>query len=432
MKTAHIDCAAGASGDMFLGAWLDSGIDEALFRTMLEGLHISGYEIKISEVFRNGIHACKVDVVIENEELHYDGDRSGNGSENLFKMKLHHPHRHLPEIYEILDKSELPIEVRDKSKQAFRALAEAEGRVHGMPPEEVHFHEVGAIDAIVDIVGSMALWYLAGMPDCYVSPIEVGMGTVKCAHGVMPVPVPATVALLTGYPTYSSGVMGETVTPTGAAIIRTLCKKGPLPTITCNAYGYGAGSAERSIANVLRIRIGNPVDVSSMKGTGKLSEEGTEAELVAGAIREPACVLESNLDDMTPEWSSYVLAKLIELGAMDAWLTPIVMKKGRPAAQLHVLCSKADKAKLVETILRETSTLGVRYYDVEKTMWKRSFTRVETPYGSVRMKIATDAAGRAVNVAPEYEDCRAIAVEKDIPLKEIYRAAFAATDGVLQ
>jgi pyridinium-3,5-bisthiocarboxylic acid mononucleotide nickel chelatase len=425
VRIAHVDCAAGASGDMFLGAWLDLGIDEATFRSILEGLHVPGYKLERHDVFRSGIRACKVDVIIEDEEPFYDGDQNREVNRSQFKMKHSHPHRHLPEVYDILDNSALPDVVREKSKQAFRALAEAEGAVHGMPPEEVHFHEVGAIDAIVDIVGAMTGWFLAGMPACYVTPIEVGMGTVKCAHGVMPVPVPAAVALLKGFPTYSSGVMGETVTPTGAAIIKTLCQPGSLPVMTCDSFGYGAGQAERSLANILRIRVGE--EAQFQRG-----EVSFSTDVVPGTIQEPACVLESNLDDMTPEWSAYVITKLMDLGAMDAWMTPIMMKKGRAATQLQVLCAPADKKKFVEAILRETSTLGVRYYSVEKSMWKRSFQTVKTTYGPIRIKLATDESGIVVNAAPEYEDCRTRAQEHGVPLKEVYRAAICAAGSMME
>ncbi len=477
MKIAHIDCASGASGDMFLGAWLDLGVDEANWRTMLQGLKVGshapgsgepglqepgglqasrseepGYEIRRRAVFRSGIRACKVDVLVANQELHYDGTRYEHrhehehtgGHHHEYGSEGHHGHRHLPDIFALLEASDLPAPVREKSKLAFRALAEAEGKVHGMPPEAVHFHEVGAIDAIVDIVGAMTGWYLAGMPVCYVTPIEVGMGTVTCAHGVMPVPVPATVALLTGFPTYSSGAMGEMVTPTGAAIIRTLCQPLPQPTMTCTAFGYGAGTANRALANVLRIRIGETaapivsrhapstaqpvVGVGADVGTG-VRRSDLQSGCVAGTVQASACVLEANIDDMTPELAAYAAAKLLDLGAMDTWLTPIVMKKGRPALQLHVLCDVADRPKFITAILRETSTLGVRDYRVEKTMWLRRVMTVDTIYGSVQVKVATDAAGGVMNVAPEYEDCRERAEAQHVPLKEVYRAALAAVGG---
>ncbi|WP_029421134.1 nickel pincer cofactor biosynthesis protein LarC [Alicyclobacillus macrosporangiidus] len=441
MRIAYIECPAGASGDMFLGAWLDAGVDEAAWRALLAKLAVPGYEVRVRPVMKQGIRALKVDVVVEGEESICDGDAGvhpqdddpdhhhdhdyGHHGHDDFHTYRHedahthshdhghhhahehahaHPHRHLPDIEHILDHSDLPDPVREKSRLAFRLLAEAEGRVHGLPPERVHFHEVGAVDAIVDIVGAMAGWYLAGMPACYVSPIEVGGGTVRCAHGLMPVPAPATAILLEGLPTYSSGRWGETVTPTGAAILRALCERGEAPVFAADTIGYGAGTKELPVANVLRIRLGE-----------------TAAAQRAGDL----WVLEANVDDMPGEWAAHALQRMLDLGALDAWVTPVVMKKGRPGMQMHVLCDAARRDGLVGALHEETTSLGVRYYPVARSALARRWVTVSTPYGAVRVKVA-ERDGRVVNAAPEYEDCRVAAVSSGAPLKAVYQAALAA------
>lgn len=436
---------------MFLGAWLDAGVDEAAWRAMLAKLAVPGYEVQVRPVMKQGIRALKVDVVVEGDEPvaagdpgvgfeghdpdhpheheHGHGDHHHHGGHDHHhdhgghahghyhghdhhhghgELPAHghghaHPHRHLPDIEHILDHSDLPEPVREKSRLAFRLLAVAEGRVHGLPPERVHFHEVGAVDAIVDIVGAMAGWYLAGMPACYVSPIEVGGGTVRCAHGLMPVPAPATALLLEGLPTYSSGRWGETVTPTGAAILRALCERGEAPVFAADTIGYGAGTKELPVANVLRIRLG----------------ESAELER-AGEL----WVLEANVDDMPGEWAAHALQRMLDLGALDAWVTPVVMKKGRPGMQMHVLCDAARRDGLVAALHEETTSLGVRYYPVSRSALARRWVTVSTPYGAVRVKVA-ERDGRVVNAAPEYEDCRVAAASSGVPLKVVYQAALA-------
>lgn len=449
MTVAFIECYAGASGDMFLGAWLDLGVDERAWRAMLSQLRVDGYEIHVATVFKNGIRATKVDVKVSDQQPHYDGhdhdgheqnhdgqhqDHNGHhhdhahdeGHRDLAQAHTHshhhHPHRHLSDIEHILRRSDLPEPVLRKSFEAFRWLAEAEGKVHGMSAQEVHFHEVGAVDAIVDIVGAMAGWYLSGMPECYVSPIEVGSGTVHCDHGVMPVPAPATAALIQGFATYSSGIWGETLTPTGAAILKVLCSVGQRPQMVMTHAGYGAGTKDFPVANVLRIQVGDPVTPS----TGADGAVFAGSEDAAAAHR--ACVIEANIDDINPEWAAYTVQRLIELGAMDAWMTPIVMKKGRPAIQIHALCTRDLRDLLIQQIHLETTSIGVRYYEVCRSILPREVVEVQTEYGSVRLKVAFQH-NRLVNMAPEYEDCRLCAEKHGVPLKAVYRAAHLAYDG---
>ncbi len=332
MNVAKIECPAGASGDMFLGAWLDLGVDEASWRRMLAGLAVDEYEIVVERVKRRGIAATKVHV----------------------HTRPSPHHRHLRDIRAIVDASDLPDVVKEKTMEAFTHLAEAEAAVHGTTPESIHFHEVGAVDAIVDIAGTMIAWHLLGQPECVVGPIEVGGGTVECAHGRMPVPAPATERLLQGYPTYSSGVFGETTTPTGAAILRTLAKPAERRVFIGHKSGYGAGTKELPVANVLRIQLGAWADVSAdaaaIPDTAGVfarilpvaagDAAARAAGCAAGDVRQvEAVVIEANVDDMSPEAAGYVLERLLGAGAMDAWWVPVVMKKGRPALMLRALCA---------------------------------------------------------------------------------------------
>ncbi|WAH35238.1 nickel pincer cofactor biosynthesis protein LarC [Alicyclobacillus dauci] len=416
MTVAYIECQAGASGDMFLGAWLDLGIDAREWTNLLGKLSVSEYDLSWRTVYKNGMRATKVDVMLE-ETVHASTHELGQKLDSHHHVHGgRHAHRHLPDIYNILEASQLPEPVLAKSKEAFRLLAEAEGRVHGVPANEVHFHEVGAVDAIVDIVGSILGWYLAGMPECYVSSIEVGGGTVWCDHGLMLVPAPATAELLRGFRTHSSGNWGETVTPTGAAIIRTLCKSERVQGIIADKLGYGAGTKDFKIANVLRIQLGTKSDCDVITNSKKF---------------ESVCILETNLDDMTPELAGYVADKLMEHGALDAWWTAIVMKKGRPAIQLQVLCHPRDRNLLIDLIQAETTTLGVRVHETTRAVLDRRIDEVETNFGRVRVKVAY-SGDMLRNVAPEYEDCKRCAEDHGVPLKQVYQATLVAYHNKLQ
>ena len=390
MAVAYIECQAGASGDMFLGAWMDLGVPWERWRALLAGLSVREYDVSQERTKQRGIAAQKVSVACGHS----------------------HRHRHLPDILRIIGESDLPPAVREKSREAFAHLAEAEAAVHGTTPDRIHFHEVGAVDAIVDIVGSMIAWHLLGEPECAVSPVQVGGGEVACEHGVMPVPAPATVRLLAGYPTYSSGIWGETVTPTGAAIIRTLARPIAGRAFTGRSVGYGAGAKELPVANVLRIQLGEWADIPAPSGQG----------LPAPA---PAYVIEANVDDMNPEIAGFVLERLLAQGAMDAYWSPLVMKKGRPALRLHVLCAAERLAALAAEAMRQTSSIGLRYYPVGKWELPREIRQVATPFGEVAVKFARLGA-ETVNVAPEYEACRARADAAGAPLKQVYQAALAA------
>lgn len=458
MKAAYIECQAGASGDMFLGAWLDLGIDEAEWRSILAALNIEGIDLTIHTVFKQGIRGTKVDVKAdgelypdlkhdaehehhahshshEHEHAHTHEHRSHDSEHGHHHDHHHHVHRGLREIEVILDNSSLPNAVRQKSREAFQHLAGAEGYIHGLPPEEVHFHEVGAMDAIVDIVGAMAGWYLAGMPVCYVSPIEVGGGTVHCAHGLMPVPAPATAVLLQGFSTYSSGTWGETVTPTGAAIIKALCSNESRPAMVFKGVGYGAGTKDLPAANLLRIQTGEVMQEGSLQRAAAEhthSEQGENRGIPPNnGQRESVIVLEANVDDMTPEWIAYTVDRLLTDGALDAWVSQVVMKKGRPGHVFQVLCSPSVRDRMEELLLTETTTLGVRGYEASRRILNREWKTVQTTYGDVRVKIATKD-GRVRNIAPEYEDCKAVAEKQAVPLKQIYQSALSAASEQLE
>ncbi|HJY85640.1 MAG TPA: nickel pincer cofactor biosynthesis protein LarC, partial [Candidatus Acidoferrales bacterium] len=319
------------------------------------------------------------------------------------KTSEQHHHRSLSTILDLIGKSGLTPRVTERASRIFRRLGEAEARIHNVPVEKVHFHEVGAVDAILDIVGACIGFELLGAEEFVCSPLNLGGGRVETQHGVLPVPAPATAELLLGAPTYSSGIARELVTPTGAAIVTTLCSQfGPLPPMRVGAIGYGAGTAELAEQpNVLRWFLGQA------------------AERSAGApIADEVTVIEANLDDMNPQIYGYFVERALGAGALDVFATPVQMKKNRPGQLLTVLCEPAVADGLVELIFRETTTIGVRTYAACRKTLERESVLVETPLGVIRVKVAS-LDGRVLNAAPEYDDCRRIAVEKNLPLKQV-------------
>ncbi|MCL6594077.1 MAG: nickel pincer cofactor biosynthesis protein LarC, partial [Alicyclobacillus sp.] len=431
MRAAMVDCIAGVSGDMWLGAWLDTGVDEVAWRRLLGQLGLTDVQVTLRRVLQRGIRALKVDVQVAGQPA--------DTAAATAAVSGRRP-RGWRELAELISRCDLPAPVRELSLQAFRLLVEAEGRVHGILPEQVHLHEAGADDALIDVVGAVAGWYLAGMPACFASPVEVGGGVVHCAHGGLPVPAPATVELLQGFVTYSSGTWGETATPTGAAILRVLCRPDPAPPLRVLAVGYGAGSRSLPVANVLRIRLG---EVAAGTAAGGAAAGWTEAfgtaeagaavlagadPLAAGeaegwppARQEEVYQLAANVDDMPAEWAAYALDRLLAEGALDAWITPAVMKKGRPGWVVQALCRPGDRDRLTALLQRETTTLGVRGLALTRTALARRWKVVATPYGPVRVKLA-GVDGQVWNAAPEFADCKACAEHCGVPLKEVYQA----------
>ena len=397
MKLAYFDCFSGISGDMTLGALVDAGCPVERLRAELRTLQVPGWELTAEKVWKNGMAATYVKVKTEDQSKH----------------------RSLSAILEILEKSGLAPGVRERAGAIFRKLGEAEARVHDVPVEKIHFHEVGAVDAIVDIVGACIGFHALGIEKFACSALNVGGGTAKMAHGVLPVPAPATANLLQGKPTYSNGVQKELVTPTGAAIVATLCDSfGPQPGMSVSAIGYGAGTADlEGQPNVVRIMIGEEV------GVAKSEEKGAQPGLaVPLGFDEEIAVIEANLDDMNPQIYGYFLEKALGAGALDVYTTPVQMKKNRPGTLLTVLCKPQDTNALMSLIFAETTTFGVRTYRAQRRVLPREWVNVGTEFGEVRIKVSR-VNGRILHVAPEFEDCRKLAVEKNVPLQRVIAEA---------
>ena len=372
MKICYLNAFSGISGDMTVGALIDAGADGAVIARMLDGLD-TGAAFRFEKTTRRGIAASK---------FHVDGGENPR-------------HRHLGDILELIEKSSLPARAKQNSAAVFQRLGEAEAKVHGIPIAKVHFHEVGAVDSICDIVGACAAFDLLGVQVIHSSPLNVGSGTVKTEHGILPVPAPATSELLTGKPIYARGPCVELTTPTGAAIAATLAADfGPMPPMRITATGYGAGDKDfPEHANVLRVLIG--------ESSG--AEEATSV-----------CVLEANIDDSSPQVLGYAMERLLEAGALDVTLESVLMKKNRPGTLVRVISKPEDREPLAQMLFAETSTLGLRIYSAERRVKARHFAEVETQHGKVRIKIADNGS-----FAPEYEDCRKIARDTGVPLKEI-------------
>jgi uncharacterized protein (TIGR00299 family) protein len=387
-RVAYFDCASGASGDMLLGALVDLGLPLAALSEELAKVPLGGYRLEARKVLRSGWQATKVDVVVQEH---------GHG----------HHHRGLRDILGLLDGSRLDAGVKERASGLFRRLAEAEASVHGTSPEEVHFHEVGAIDSIVDIVGGVIglAWLRA---DRFVaSPLNVGTGTVSMSHGVFPVPPPATARLVQGVPVYGAGE-GELLTPTGALLVTGYAGSyGPLPPLRPEGTGQGAGTRDTpGRPNVLRLIVGE-------------SEQG------AGA-GERVVVLECEIDDMVPQIFGPLVDRLLQAGALDAYLTPVQMKKGRPGILVTALAAPGTKAAVEDVLFAETTTLGVRALEWDRTALEREVVPLDTPYGRIGIKLAR-RNGQIVNVQPEFDDCLRAAQACGRPVKEVWAAALAAS-----
>ena len=453
MRIAYLECFSGVSGDMFLGALIDTGVPSRVLEDAVAALNL-GARLEISRVVRSGISATKVDVWVDGEKdlpreeywakqsvppalspakTNHEHDHHGHHEHEHHHSHEHstdhelasgadvsrsaapapHEHSHgrgLTEIREIIGQSAISDTAKKTAIAIFEALGAAEAKIHATSVEKVHFHEVGAVDAMVDIVcaavGSEAL----AVDEIICSPLNVGGGMVQCAHGTFPVPAPATVELLKDAPVYSSGVQAELVTPTGAAIMKILATRfAAFPEMTIEKSGYGAGSREfPGHPNVVRLTIGEAAST-----------------LAAKTASDTVTVLEANLDDLNPQVFGYVMDRLLEEGALDAFGVPVLMKKNRPGTLLTVLCKPEDAAKLAQLIFTETTTLGVRRRDEVRQTLARRWENVRTQWGEVRIKIAS-MNGSVANYAPEYEDCRRIASEQHVPLKTVMQEAARA------
>jgi len=409
MRIAYWDCFSGIAGDMNLGAMVGCGLPLDALREDLAGLALEGFEIQHRRVQRGALAADKIDVVI-------DGGPPGGGP--MFAGDEMHPHRGLSDIRAILQDSDLPAGVAERADAVFEALCAAEAAVHGVSIDEVHLHEVGAIDAIVDVVGACCGMRRLGIEAIRCSPLNLGSGHVRTAHGELPVPAPATAHLLRGAPVYARGPQAELVTPTGAALVAVLAGGfGPWPAIKVTAIGYGAGDNEfDGLANVLRLVVGESFDEASARGAASDQDAATSA-----AVQ----VIETNLDDTNPQVLGALIPRLLDAGALDAFVTPVYMKKNRPGAQLTVLAAQDLIDPLTEMVLRETTTLGVRMYPVQRRELARRHVEVETRWGAVRVKLGL-LGDEVINWAPEFDDCERLAAEAGVPVKHIIQAASAA------
>ena len=392
MRIAYFDCFAGVSGDMTLGAFVDAGVDFDALKSELSKLGISEYEIKSEKVTKRGITGT--DITVDLHHHHHEDDHG------------HHHGRSYTEIKRTIEESSLSDSVKSKAVAIFKRLGEAEAKVHDKDLEEIHFHEVGAVDAIVDIVGACICLDLLNIDEVYASPIPTFYGTVDMAHGKFPLPAPATSEILKGVPWRNLGIEGEIVTPTGAAILAELAESfGAMPAMVTKSIGYGSGKKDFGIPNVLRIMIGETEE----------RKEDAHSEVA---------VVESNIDDLSPQIYEVVMERLFTAGALDVYMTPIQMKKNRPATLLSVLCKPSDIPKMSEVLFEETSTIGVRI-DIRKRMClPREMVKLETKFGVIIMKIAR-RAGKIVNAHPEYEDCKAAAAKFSVPIKLVRDIAVA-------
>lgn len=401
MPLLVLEPIGGAAGDMFLAAALDLGVDRAALEGLLATLGVPGWHLEVRPKVESGIKGTHVDVVVEGEQPHS---------------------RRLAEILDLVDASGLPPRAKAMARTLFERIGAAEARVHGIPVADVHFHEVGAVDSIVDLCGAAAVMELLGWPEVVSAPPELGRGFQKTAHGMMPVPPPAVLELLAGKPVRPGGPQGELVTPTGAAILATLGTITPLPPFVPGKIGYGVGTSSwPDRPNVLRMTLGERVALGAPAPASRPVAAAANPELPADAL----WVLEANLDDCPGQLVARAIEAALEAGALDAWAAPLTMKKGRPGLLLGALADEAHRGAVAGVFLRETTTLGVRRHRVERDILDRTSETVETPFGPVRVKVALDA-GRVVGAHPEYDDCLARAKAAGVAVREVMAAAQAA------
>ena len=387
MKILYFDCFSGVSGNMILGAMVDAGIDIKALKKELKKLDLHSYSLKVSKVKRKGIKGTKVDVIVD--------------------KKKHLHHTHYKDIKRLIERSKLPEKIKEDSLSIFKNIAEAEAKIHRTSVDNVHFHEVGAVDSIVDVVGTSICISLLNSDITLSSPINTGKGMVKTEHGLLPVPAPATTEMLKGFPSYSSDIEFELATPTGVGIITAMAKaSNTIPVMKTNVIGYGAGSKDFSDSpNLLRIMIGEGYSPSE---------------------QDSITVIESNIDDMNPQFYDHIMNRIFDAGALDVFLTPIIMKKNRPAVKITLLSENDNVNKLADILLKETTSFGLRMYKTERIKLEKEIKTVKTEYGSTKVKIGKKN-GKIINIAPEYEDCKRIANERGISIREVYEKVKSAT-----
>ena len=443
MRTLYLDCFAGISGDMTIGALLDCGLDFEFLKRELAKLKLEGYELSLERVDRSGISAAKFGVHVHAHhhehfhEHHHDHTHShahnpihdpshehshshshtpehshehhhhdhAHAHAHSHEPQHHHEHRSLSTIKQMIAASDLSETIRQRATAIFERIGEAEAKIHGMPIESVHFHEVGAVDSIVDVVGACIGLEALGVERIIASPLHVGSGTFNCDHGTYPVPGPATTEILRGAPIYAKEIQGELVTPTGAAIVAEVAAEyGPLPLMRVERVGYGAGTRTYpKFPNVLRAVLG-------------------ELE-AADETPDRVTVIEANIDDTNAQVFGHLMEQALAAGALDIFYTPVQMKKNRPGVLLTLLCAPADAERMTDLIFRETTTLGVRHREEQRTILRREHVTVETEFGPIRIKVARNAKGQVINSAPEFEDCRAAALKHQVAMRDVQTAA---------
>ena len=409
MRTLYFDCFSGISGDMTIGALLDLGLDFEYLKTELRKLPVEGYELKVSRVTRSNVSAMKFDVVMGSPSPSGRGQGEGYSHDHHHHHHDGHFHRKASEILAMIRDSTLNSNTKRIATDIFTKLAISEGKVHHIAPEDVEFHEVGAVDSIVDTVGTAIGFDALGIERFLCSAINIGSGFIHCQHGVFPVPAPATADLLTHATIYQKHAETELVTPTGAAILAAVVNQfGNMNGFAVDRIGYGAGTKQfPDFPNCLRLMVGEERPLSGKPASGNV------------------IVIEANIDDMTPQNFGYVTEKLLAAGALDVFTVPVQMKKGRPGHLLQVLAPVDGVDGLSRIIFQETTTIGIRRYAAERTTLERESVEVEIEYGKVRIKVSK-LDGEVVNFAPEYEDCARIAREKNVPLKKIQALAIDA------
>ncbi|MBM4308760.1 MAG: nickel pincer cofactor biosynthesis protein LarC [Deltaproteobacteria bacterium] len=381
MRIAYYDCFSGASGDMILSSMIDAGLSPKGLREELKKLRLRNVSLRIKKVLKRGISATQVIVEGKDEKRHS---------------------RSLKEILQIIDRSRLDSEVKEKSREIFRRIASVEAKIHRRPIEEIHFHEIGGLDSVVDIVGAVWGFRQMEIEKLYVSRVNVGTGFVRCEHGLLPVPAPATLSLMEGKPIYSSGVEKELLTPTGAALLTSLGSEfGRMPGMKVERVGYGAGKTDLPHPNLLRLIVG-------------------KEEPIAG--KERVMVVETNIDDMNPQFYDYIMERLLAMEVQEVFLTPILMKKNRPATLLTIICSGEKLSSVINFLMRETTTIGMRWREEERSCAEREMLSLETKYGKIHFKLARWER-RQVNLSPEYEDCKRLALKQGVSIKEIFEEA---------
>ncbi len=445
MKIAYFDCFSGISGDMTLGALVDVGVPPEILTEGLSTLKLDAeFSLRFKKATKHGITGTRAIVEVHPAHASHADSHHGHGHAHHHDHDHeHHDHGHthahdhdqehhnhegehdhgptrlLSDIFKLLDDSDLDPEIRETAKRVFDRLAEAEAKVHNMSKANVHLHEVSGIDSIVDIVGSVIGLAYLDIDAVYASPLSLGRGFVRCAHGLMPVPVPGTMELLKGVPIHQTDIPKELVTPTGAALITTLSQEfGVMPQMRLDRVGYGAGTRDlEQRPNLLRLCLGEKVSNSNSQTTHHHAET------------DSVDIIETNVDDMSPEITGYVTTQLFEHGALDVFLTPIFMKKNRPATQITVLCPTPHRDKLIELLLTETTTFGVRLSSADRVKLRRDFIQVETQWGIIQAKRGY-LNGALIKTVPEYEDCKRLAERNNVPLRQIYAEALNNLDSI--